>query len=115
MTVGKIINNLNSYLYANKSGRYYNKLYLSDGNELEDATVDSVYYRSGEIVLQSNETDNGDWSLIIPYIIHCLKFFQKDLEVCVQVSDEDLDYEYFDADYTYVDSDGDVQISCSSR
>lgn len=115
MIVRDLIRELEDYLHEDTKGRYYNKLYISDGYEYEDVTIDCVYYRNGEVVLQSNETDNRNWSLIIPYIIHCLRFFNPNTEVCIQVSDEDLDWEYLDTDYTYVDDDDDFQISCSSR
>ena len=67
-------------------------MYIYDGYQYEDVTIDCVYFRNGEVVLQSNETDNGNWSLIIPYVIHCLRLFNPNTEVCVQVSDVDLDW-----------------------
>lgn len=115
MTVSELISSLEDYLYEDKKGRYHNYLYISDEDNYTDITIDSVYYRCGEVVLQSNETDTPRWSLIIPYIIHCLKFFNGNTEVCVQVSDEDLDWEYLDTIDTYTDGDGDFTISCSCR
>lgn len=95
MTVGELIEHLDEYLSWDRKGRYQDRLHVSDGYYL-DHTIDCVYYRKGEVVLQSNETDNGNWDLIIPYIIHCLKFFKRDLEVIVMESDDDLDYAYYD-------------------
>lgn len=86
-------------------------MFINDGYEIDNYTIDSIYYRCGEVVLQSNETDNGDCSLIAPYVLHCLKFFKKNLEVCVQVSDENLDY----SKNCYIEDGSRFIIYCSSR
>lgn len=114
MNVGQLIEEIEHYL-NNNDGVYYNNMYVSDEDTMDGFTIDSVYYRCGEVVLQSNETDTGDWSLILPYILHCLRFFNRNLEVCVQYSDEDLDWMYYSTDYTYVDDDGDFHIWCYER
>ena len=103
MTVGELISHLEEYLKEDKQGRYYHTLHASNLYEnYSDYGIDNVYYRAGEVVLQSNETDNGNWNLIIPYIIHCLKFFNRNITVTFCESDEDLDYEYFDIEEFYV-------------
>ena len=66
-------------------------------------------------MLQSNETDNGNWDLIAPYVLHCLKFFKQDLEVCVQVSDEELDYSYYSTENCYIEDGERFVISCRER
>lgn len=115
MTVQQLITTLQNYLDNDKQGRYLNRLYITDGYNYECSSIDCVYYRNGEVVLQSNETDNGNWALIIPYIIHCLKFFNKNMDVCVQVSDEDLDYDYLEPIRTTIDDDDDIFLLCNSR
>lgn len=105
MTVGELIRHLEEYLHEDKKGRYYHRLRAHSSSYYDDVdedTIDCVYFRCGEVVLQSNETDNGNWSLIIPYIIHCLKFFDWDTTVVFCDSDEDLDYEYYDITDFYV-------------
>lgn len=100
MKVGELISALKNYLDEDPEERYLQRLHTEN-----DCSIDCVYYRCGEVVLQSNETDNGNWSLIIPYVIHCLKFFNYNMDVCVQVSDEDLDYAYYDiSGYDIIDS-----------
>ena len=49
MKVGELISALENYLYENKKERYLQRLYYN-----WDATIDCVYYRMGEVVLQSN-------------------------------------------------------------
>ena len=109
MKVGELISALENYLYENKKERYLQRLYYN-----WDATIDCVYYRMGEVVLQSNETDGGNWSLIIPCIIHCLKFFDEDMNVRVSYVDEDLDWELFDiVDYSITEDGRFVMQVCS--
>ena len=115
MTVGELIFALESFLSEDRKGRYLNHVFINDGYDIDNYTIDSVYFRCGEVVLQSNETDNGDWCLIVPYVLHCLKFFRKDMEVCIQVSDEDLDWEYYDTNSSYIEDGNRFVISCSSR
>lgn len=114
MTVGELISALEDFLSEDYRGRYLHNVFINDGYDIYCA-IDSVYYRCGEVVLQSNETDNGNWNLIALYVLHCLKFFKRDMDVCIQVSDEDLDWEYFDTNSYYIDDSGDFVISCSSR
>ena len=66
MTVGDLIKAIENFLVEDKKGRYLNHVFINDGYEIDNYTIDSVYYRCGEVVLQSNETDNGDWCLIVP-------------------------------------------------
>ncbi len=115
MKVGELIYALDNFLKADPKGRHYHHVFINDGYDIDNYTIDSVYYRCGEVVLQSNETDNGDWCLIVPYVLHCLKFFNKNLEVCIQVSDEDLDWEYYDTNNCYIEDGHRFVISCSSR
>lgn len=110
MTVAELINGLQSYLSKEGAGNF--KSYVECDI---DCTIDSVYYRCGEVILQSNETDNGNWSLIAPYILHCLKFFKKDLTVCVQVSDEDLDWQYYDVLGGCADDSEKFTLYCTER
>ena len=115
MTVGELIFELESCLSEDRKNRYKHHVFINDGYDICDYTINSVYYRNREVVLQSNETDNGNWDLIAPYVLHCLKFFKKDLTVCIQVSDEDLDYEYFDTIKCYVEGFERFVIACESR
>ncbi len=115
MTVGDLIKAIENFLEEDKKGRYLNHVFINDGYEIDNYTIDNVYYRCGEVVLQSNETDNGDWCLIAPYVLHCLKFFKRNLEVCVQVNDEDLDYYYYNTENCYIEDGNRFVISCSSR
>ena len=115
MTVGELIFELESFLSEDRKNRYKHHVFINDGYDICDYTINSVYYRNREVVLQSNETDNGNWDLIAPYVLHCLKFFKKDLTVCIQVSDEDLDYEYFDTIKGYVEGCERFVIACESR
>lgn len=115
MTVGELISALEAFLSENRKRRYLHHVFINDTYEIDNYTIDSVYYRCGEVVLQSNETDNGDWCLIAPYVLHCLKFFKKDMEVCIQVSDKDLDWEYYDTDSFYIEDGERFVIACSSR
>lgn len=101
MTVGELRSALKFFWAEDRERHYLSHVYINDGEDIDNFTIDSVYYRCGEVVLQSNETDNGNWCLIAPYVLHCLKFFDRDLEVCIQVSDEDLDWEYFDTGDLY--------------
>ena len=109
MKVGELITALENYLYENKKERYLQRLYY-DWN----ATIDCVYYRKGGVILQSNETDSGNWSLIIPYIIHCLKFFDEDLNVQVSYVDEDLDWTLYDINDYCITEDGRFVMEISS-
>ena len=115
MTVGELIFELESFLSEDRKNRYKHHVFINDGYDICDYTINSVYYRNREVVLQSNETDNGNWDLIAPYVLHWLKFFKKDLTVCIQVSDEDLDYEYFDTIKCYVEGFERFVIACESR
>lgn len=115
MTVGELIYELESFLSEDRKRRYKQRVFINDGYDIYDYSINSVYYRNGEVVLQSNETDNGNWDLIAPYVLHCLKFFKKDLTVCIQVSDEDLDYEYFDTIKCDVEGFEKFVIACESR
>ena len=115
MTVGELIFELESFLSEDRKNRYKHHVFINDGYDICDYTINPVYYRNREVVLQSNETDNGNWDLIAPYVLHCLKFFKKDLTVCIQVSDEDLDYEYFDTIKCYVEGFERFVIACESR
>lgn len=110
MKVGELITVLENYLNENKKERYLQRLYYD-----WDATIDCVYYRKGEVILQSNETDNGKWSLIIPYVIHCLKFFDRSLDVFVSYVDEDLDWDLYYIDGYYITEDGRFVIETSLR
>ena len=115
MTVEELTERLTTYLNEDKENRYYTNLYISDGEDIEDVAIDCVHYRAGEVLLRSNETDNGSWCLTIPYIIHCLKYFPNKMNVCVQVNDGILDYDYFDTDDTYIDEKDEFIIECSFR
>ena len=69
MTVGELIFELESFLSEDRKNRYKHHVFINDGYDICDYTINSVYYRNREVVLQSNETDNGNWDLIAPYEI----------------------------------------------
>jgi hypothetical protein len=115
MNVGELIDAIEIFLKEDRRGRALSRIYINDGYDIDDYTIDSVYYRCGEVVLQSNETDNGNWALIAPYVLHCLKFFKRSTNVCIQVSDEDLDWEYYDTCGCYINDNNQFVISCQCR
>ena len=108
MKVGELISALENYLYEDRKERYLQRLYYDGG----DGTIDCVYYRRGEVILQSNETDGGNWSLIVPYVIHCLKFFDENKKVRVSYVDEGLDWELYDIVEYYITEDGRFVMRC---
>lgn len=88
MTVGELINCINIYISSNKK-RSWEHLYVCG-----DYTIDNIYYREGYVVLQSNEIDYRRNSLVLKYILHCLKYFKPEREVIFMNCDEDEDYEF---------------------
>lgn len=84
-------------------------LYINNGYDFNSATIDCVYYREDEVVLQSNEIeDTQEYSPTIAYIQHCLNWFDSDDDVCVMICDEDNDYVFYDITDHYIDGDGDL-------
>ena len=57
-----------------------NHVLINDSNDIDNYTMGSVFYRWGEIVLQSNEIDNGDWYLILYTCFTVLSSLNKDME-----------------------------------
>ena len=77
----------------------YDKVYVPEGYLVSYLTIDSIYSRNGEVVLQSNEIeDTLEYSLRAGYILHCLEWFDEDMEVCLMECDEDNDYTFYDID-----------------
>lgn len=121
MTVGELIEELEDFITEDNS-RKHNNLYVCsscysecyDGEDIENHTIDAVYPRNGEVVLQSNESDD-EWSLRLNYIVHCLKFFNNDTEVVYMDCDDDNNYDFHDTEYCYIDDDDDFVIQCEER
>lgn len=91
-------------------------LYISDVYDIDEATIDCVYFRNDEVVLQSNEIeDSQEFSPTIAYILHCLDWFDYDDDVCVMYCDEDNDYTFYDIEGYHIDGDGDLVLEISGR
>ena len=93
-------------------------LYVNDGDDISDCTVDVVYLRNGEAVLQSNEIEHGEnhqYSPTLGYIRHCLAWFDDDTSACFMYCDNDNDYSFYDITGSYTDGDGDLVLEISSR
>lgn len=91
-------------------------LYIDDGYNFDSATIDCVYYRNDEVVLQSNEIeDSQEFSPTIAYIQHCLDWFDYDDDVCVMYCDEDNDFSFYDITGYHIDGDGDLVLELQSR
>lgn len=91
-------------------------LYIDDGYDFTPATIDCVYYREDEVVLQSNEIeDSQEYSPTIAYIRHCLDWFDDDDDVCVMYCDEDNDYDFYDIAGYHIDGDDDMILEVSRR
>lgn len=92
------------------------KLYVSDGDDISNCTVDSVYLRNGEAVLQSNEIEGTqDHSFTLGYLLHCLEWFSEDCPACFMHCDEDNDFGFYNIDDYHTDDDGDLVLEISGR
>ena len=94
-------------------------LYVSDNDEISDCTVDAIFPRNGEAVLQSNELDPSGvlhrHSITLSYIDHCLKWFDDEDHVCFMHCDEDNDCAFYDiVDYRR-DEDDNLELVISMR
>ena len=109
MTVGR----LRSVLAKFDSDRV---LYVSDGEDIDNCTVDAVYLRNGEAVLQSNEIeDTREYSLMVGYVQYCLAWFEEDAPACFMYCDEDNGFVFYDIVDYHVDDDGDLVLEVSLR
>ena len=109
MTVGR----LRSVLAIFNSDKV---LYVSDGEVIDNFTVDAVYLRNGEAVLQSNEIeDTQEYSFTVGYVQYCLAWFEEDAPACFMYCDEDNDFVFYDIVDYHVDDDGDLVLDVSLR
>lgn len=80
--------------------------------------VNCVYLRNGEVVLQSNkieyQNDGAEYEVTIRYMLHCLGYFDDDLEVCFMYCDSDNYASFYDIDSLYSDNFN-ICMNTSSR
>ncbi len=80
----------------------------------DEFSINSIYYRNGEVILQSNEIDS-ECELDVSFISHCLNYFDYDDEICFMICDEDNDFWFYDITSHYIDGEGDIRLNLSSR
>lgn len=99
MTVSELMSGIEDLLDEDYS--------LSDQtlNDDDDNIVNCVYLRNGEVVLQSNKIEyenvGADYDVSVKYILHCLGYFDEDLDVCFMYCDSDNDASFYDIDRLY--------------
>ena len=66
MTVEDLIKAIENFLEEDKKGRYLNHVFINDGYEIDNYTIDSVYYRCGEVV-------GNEIGILVIYAIRIVK------------------------------------------
>ena len=104
MTVSELktaINNILDEDYSLASLNMYDEV---------DNRISCIYLRNGEVVLQSNAIENNscdddEYLFSASFALHCLNFFNDDLEVCYMYCNANNYASFYDIDYVYTDGD----------